>query len=934
MRAGPQGDLPLRLAGRGRRQHRRADVPGPEPLPGEQRPDGGAAHQPGAAARRPDRARRGQGRAPLVRADHRRRRGRLRRPAQRLRADEGDDRGGRRGRALRGPARVSEKKCGHMGGKVLVPDAASSSARSIAARLAADVLGVPTLLVARTDADSAKLAHERRRRARPRRSSTEASAPRRASSGSRAASRRAIARGLAYAPYADLVWCETSTPDLAAGQAVRRGRSTRSSRASCSPTTARRRSTGRRTSTTRPSPSSSASSGAMGYKFQFVTLAGFHALNHGDVRARARLPATRGMAAYSELQQAEFAAEKRRLHRDPPPARGRHRLLRPGRRGHLRAARRRRSRSRTRPRPRSSPRRAGPARRTPQSRSRRRCTRTTGGSRPSSIGSRRRRTSPPSPAALEPLTQLLTEHFAHEEHQKGFYGLLSATSPEYRAQVAQMIQRAPAAPADAAGAPRAHEGPDDALGSRRAHRRARRPHPRPRGARDEAGAGAPVAPRRAPAPARRRGREPACPNFLRDNPRDGVTLCLVLEPSRPNEPSGPDVVVGVPAEPDRMAASEAALALESGLKEAFPGRPALAVVLTGEPNGAATPEAMLAPAEGGRPPRSTPAATPARRRRSPPCSRSRSPATRPRARSSRRCPGRATPGGSARCSSRCSPAATTSSSPPTRAAGSKACSSPGIVYPLTRALFGQRLRQPLGRELVLSRRLAEHILSDDGVAHGPVARGRGPVVRHEGARARVRIAQVFIGPRPRPAAAAAGRLRRARGRARTSCSTRCRSTRTTGSGCAAPRRSRRSARSTSRRSPPPRPRPRRSSTRSRWAGATSARSGAAVLPPQTLLALQRIPRDAARGVPHARRALGARALRLRGRLALQGAWTGGSSSARSRPIYMGWVASFVNEVGPLGPKEADERVERLCAAFEEEKPYLISRWRWPDRFNP
>ena len=49
---------------------------------------------------------------------------------------------------------------------------------------------------------------------------------------------------------------------------------------------------------------------------------------------------------------------------------------------------------------------------------------------------------------------------------------------------------------------------------------------------------------------------------------------------------------------------------------------------------------------------------------------------------------------------------------------------------------------------------------------------------------------------------------------------------------------------------------------------------------------------------------------------------------------MGWVASYVNEVGPLGPKEADERVERLCAAFEEEKPYLISRWRWPDRFNP
>ena len=97
-----------------------ADVPGPEPLPGRQRAARGAAHQPGAAARRPDRARRGQERRLLVRADHGRRRGRLRRAAQRLRADEGDDRGGRRGRALRGPARL-EKKCGHMGGKVLVP---------------------------------------------------------------------------------------------------------------------------------------------------------------------------------------------------------------------------------------------------------------------------------------------------------------------------------------------------------------------------------------------------------------------------------------------------------------------------------------------------------------------------------------------------------------------------------------------------------------------------------------------------------------------------------------------------------------------------------------------------------------------------------------------------------------------------------------------
>ena len=143
----------------------------------------------------------------------------------------------------------------------------------------------------------------------------------------------------------------------------------------------------------------------------------------------------------------------------------------------------------------------------------------------------------------------------------------------------------------------------------------------------------------------------------------------MLEPSRPSEPSGPDVVVGVPAEPDRVAASEAALALESGLKEAFPGRAALAVVLTGEPGGAATADAALATGERGQPLAFYTGGHTGPEAALPTLLEIAIARDAPRARASRRCPGRATPGGSARCSSRCSPAATISSSPPTRAAG-------------------------------------------------------------------------------------------------------------------------------------------------------------------------------------------------------------------------------------------------------------------------
>ena len=152
----------------------------------------------------------------------------------------------------------SAKKCGHMGGKVLVPTQDAIS-KLVAARLAADVCNVPTVLVARTDAEGANLlTSDVDERDRP---FIDAAAGRTAEGFFRvkAGLEQAIARGLAYAPYADLVWCETAKPDLEEAQRVRRGHPQRSSPASCSPTTARRPSTGSASSTTPRSPSSSAS---------------------------------------------------------------------------------------------------------------------------------------------------------------------------------------------------------------------------------------------------------------------------------------------------------------------------------------------------------------------------------------------------------------------------------------------------------------------------------------------------------------------------------------------------------------------------------------------------------------------------------------------------------------------------------------------------
>jgi isocitrate lyase len=200
---------------------------------------------------------------------------------------------------------ASEKKCGHMGGKVLVPT--SQFIRTLsAARLAADVMDCPTVLVARTDADSAKLlTSDVDERDRPFIESSERTAE--GFYRLRGGVDCAIARALAYAPYADVLWMETSTPDVAQArkfaEKVHAKFPGKLLAYNCSPSFNWKKKLDQKTIN-----DFQVELGKMGYKFQFVTLAGFHALNFGMFEL-ARKYRDRGMAAYSELQEAEFAAE-------------------------------------------------------------------------------------------------------------------------------------------------------------------------------------------------------------------------------------------------------------------------------------------------------------------------------------------------------------------------------------------------------------------------------------------------------------------------------------------------------------------------------------------------------------------------------------------------------------------------------------------------
>ncbi|MEO5612467.1 MAG: isocitrate lyase [Sphingomicrobium sp.] len=201
---------------------------------------------------------------------------------------------------------ASEKKCGHLGGKVLIPTQAAI--RNLdAARLAADVCGVPTILVARTDAESARLiTSDVDERDQP------------FLTGERTAEGffrlkdgtgldHCIARGLAFAPHADLLWWETSHPDLddarAFAEAVHAQYPGKLLAYNCSPSFNWAAKLDAATIA-----KFQRELGAMGYKFQFVTLAGFHSLNHGMFELASGYR-DHGMTAYSELQQAEFASE-------------------------------------------------------------------------------------------------------------------------------------------------------------------------------------------------------------------------------------------------------------------------------------------------------------------------------------------------------------------------------------------------------------------------------------------------------------------------------------------------------------------------------------------------------------------------------------------------------------------------------------------------
>jgi len=200
----------------------------------------------------------------------------------------------------------SAKKCGHLGGKVLV-STTEAIQKLVAARLAADVMGVPTLIMARTDADSANLL------------TTDVDPRDRVfSTGERTAEgffcvrggiQAAVARGLSYAPYADLLWMETSKPNLEEArefaEAIHAKHPGKMLSYNCSPSFNWRKHLGGE-----EIARFQRELGAMGYKFQFITLAGFHALNH-TMFELAREYKLHGMSAYSALQEAEFESESK-----------------------------------------------------------------------------------------------------------------------------------------------------------------------------------------------------------------------------------------------------------------------------------------------------------------------------------------------------------------------------------------------------------------------------------------------------------------------------------------------------------------------------------------------------------------------------------------------------------------------------------------------
>ncbi len=329
---------------------------------------------------------------------------------------------------------AAEKKCGHLGGKVLVPT--STFVRTLnAARLAADVMGVPTVLVARTDAESASLImsdvdpHDAPFVDRAKRTPE-------GFWGFRGGIDAAIARGLAYAPYADVIWCETQTPDLhdarRFAEGIREKFPGKLLAYNCSPSFNWKKHLDDATMAT-----FQRELGAMGYKFQFVTLAGFHALNHSMYQL-ARGYRERGMAAYSELQQAEFAAEKHGY------TATRHQrevgvgyfaavatAISGGAASTLALA------GSTEAAQFHAHGHDGATHAAEQIRA---ALDEDHAKLRAALGRiEETREVQALAASLDELSRMLTEHFAHEEHAKGFYGVLGAKGPEYRTELIRMM---------------------------------------------------------------------------------------------------------------------------------------------------------------------------------------------------------------------------------------------------------------------------------------------------------------------------------------------------------------------------------------------------------------------------------------------------------------------------------------------------------------
>ena len=198
------------------------------------------------------------------------------------------------------------KKCGHMGGKVLVPTPEAVQ-KLIAARFAADVMGVPTIVLARTDAEAANLL-----------TSDVDDNDKPFLTGERTAEgfyrvknglEQSISRGVAYAPYADLVWCETGKPDIGFAREFAQAVLAENPGQAAVATTARRRSTGRRTCPTSQIASFQDELSALGYKYQFITLAGIHVNWYNTFQFAHAYARGEGMKHYTEMvQEPEFAA--------------------------------------------------------------------------------------------------------------------------------------------------------------------------------------------------------------------------------------------------------------------------------------------------------------------------------------------------------------------------------------------------------------------------------------------------------------------------------------------------------------------------------------------------------------------------------------------------------------------------------------------------